>query len=372
MNPNARSRPSFAMAMWRLRTAEPIAKLPGESVAPERIARYAKLLGDAGIPLEPKDVERYRELHEKHRDLASNPDLYARESIGVAALADLHRAPDSRRMPAMDPDTLESEMDERARAKVAPPLARADVAPPARAEDLPTPTLLRVQEGAKPEISLNTDFVGRGMIVKMDDSHVTQQSGNTTYTYRTADLRAAGDMQRLETAMRDGLPVQIRRQDGRVQVDVARKRPPIDESRHVDVARQRPSSDESRHVDVARQRPSIDDPLPPPPEVDEREKAPERLDLSGKERFALKGRFVVKPQAERRPGESGLAFRDDASGNELHLTKEQLPKVIKNAKADQIISENLQQGSDAASIHLSYFKGSWNVAHVNQVVRMHK
>jgi hypothetical protein len=228
-------KPSFGEAMWRIRYTKPIAPDRLASTGEDLFAKYQALFANAGIPLQRGDVERYSALLQTHGPggLAGNPALYAKESIGVAALADMHRSPGARRIADMDQDTLENEMYERAMARsgkqIDPWWAVGKSAPAPQTlspqwSTTQTPaTLLRVSQNNAPEESANADFAQVGKIVSVDDSYVTQQTADATFRYRTADIAAATDIARIRAARDSGDPVNIERKDGRVEVGVVKQ-----------------------------------------------------------------------------------------------------------------------------------------------------
>lgn len=120
-----------------LRDLPPLVDDAAQPLTDERVLMYRRRLGEAGVPFRRVDLECYLQLLAKHNSLglASNPDIYEKESIGVAALADLHRAADARRSTAMDDETLAVETADRAKARASaltPPTALACPSTPNR------------------------------------------------------------------------------------------------------------------------------------------------------------------------------------------------------------------------------------------------
>jgi hypothetical protein len=216
---------TFEEAMWRIRYTKPIAADRSAAVADGLFPKYQRLFAYAGIPLEQRDLERYSELLQTHGpgSLAHNPELYAKDSIGVAALADMHRAPGARRIADMDRDTLESEMSERTMACEREHIAPSLVIVQNEAVSPPPPTLLRVSRNDGPEESKNADFAQVGKILSVDAAYVTQQTADGTFRYRTADIAAAADLAQIRAARDGGEPVKIERRDGRVSAGVAKQ-----------------------------------------------------------------------------------------------------------------------------------------------------
>jgi hypothetical protein len=410
-------KPSFGKAMWRIRNAKPIVPDRSASIGDDLFAKYQALFADAGIPLERGDVQRYSALLQTHGPggLASNPALYATESIGVAALADMHHAPGARRIADMDQDTLENEMDERTMAR-----SGQQIDPPEPSPTQTPATLLRVSRNNAPEESKNADFAQVGKIVGVDDSYVTQQTADARFRYRTADIAAATDIAQIKAARDSGDPVNIERRDGRVTIGVVKQQqldhavPPP--SKHVpkepearvwmtnwpgkrtndsavemkdglplDGQPQRPIVTRSKAVAVeAPKKPIVLPPAPKPrlnyeatKDSRQRHQQPsdvvfetpvntavnERttIDLSKtKEPTEVTGRFITKTRQGKSEKALGLALNDE-NNQIVHLSAKHTAALLKDKRVNALVEENLQNGSQATPVKLRFENRKWSV-----------